>query len=139
VRRAVLDANVLLSAAIHPSGSPGRLVERFLRDGAFELILSSAIIAEVQRAFTYPRILKALHAGFASELWLEDLVVLADLIGDSPIRRVCRDPDDDKYLAAALAGRATHVVTGDRDLLDLREYEGILLVPPDEFLRHLDR
>jgi len=139
VRRAVLDANVLLSAAIHPAGAPGRLVERFLRDSAFESILSPAIIAEVERVFAYPRIKKALHASFAPELWLEDLVVLADLVGDVPTRRLCRDPDDDKYLSAALAGRASHLVTGDRDLLDVREYEGILVVQPDDFLRHLDR
>ena len=44
------------------------------------------------------------------------------------------DPDDDKYLAAALEGRATLVVTGDPDLLALEEHQGVRIVSPRAFL-----
>jgi predicted nucleic acid-binding protein len=48
---------------------------------------------------------------------------------------VTADPDDDVYFAAALEGRAAFLVSGDRDLLDVGTYEGVLLVVPREFHR----
>lgn len=45
-----------------------------------------------------------------------------------------RDPDDNKFLEAALAGRADYVVTGDKDLRDLEEHEGVKIRFPEEFL-----
>jgi uncharacterized protein len=51
---------------------------------------------------------------------------------------VCLDPDDDKYLAAAVEGRAAFIITGDRQLLALREYEGVRIVGPNTFLEALD-
>jgi predicted nucleic acid-binding protein len=56
VFRAVLDANVFVSAAIHPDGPPGRIVEQFLRTDAFTLVLSEAIVDEVMRARAYPKV-----------------------------------------------------------------------------------
>jgi hypothetical protein len=48
--------------------------------------------------------------------------------------RVCRDPADDKFLALAHAGKATCIVTGDRDLLELGLFRGIPVVTPGQFL-----
>ena len=112
--RAVLDANVYISAIIQPAGTPGRLVERFLRDADFEIVLSLAIVDEVMRALAYPKVRKLLR-GVDAQLWFEDIVMLADLVvGAQQLSGICDDPDDDKYLAAALEGRAGYVVTGDQ-------------------------
>jgi predicted nucleic acid-binding protein len=46
----------------------------------------------------------------------------------------CRDPKDDKFLSLAVCGRATHLVTGDADLLALNPFEGIRIVTPRQFL-----
>jgi len=132
--RAVLDANVYISAIIQPSGTPGRLVERFLRDASFEVVLSPAIVDEVLRAMAYPKLRKLLR-GADPQLWFEDLVVLADLVaGAQQLSGVCKDPDDDKYVAAALEGRAAFVVTGDRACLALKERAGVEIVTPRAFL-----
>lgn len=132
--RAVLDANVYISAIIQPAGTPGRLVERFLRDAIFEVVLSPAIVDEVLRAMAYPKVRKLLR-GADAQLWFEDLVVLADLVaGAQRFSGVCKDPDDDKYVAAALEGRAAYVVTGDRAFLALREHAGVEIVTPRTFL-----
>lgn len=131
--RAVLDANVYVSAIIQPAGTPGRLVERFLRHADFESVLSPAIVDEVLRALGYRKVRRLLR-GADAQLWFEDLVVLADLVADTELSGVCDDPDDDKYLAAALEGRASHVVTGDRRFLALREYGGVAIVTPRAFL-----
>ena len=129
--RAVLDANVYVSALIQPDGTPGRLVERFLRDEAFELVLSPHVVDEVLRVLTYPKVRSLIRAGAEPELWFEDVVVLADMVaGELHVSGVCDDPDDDKYVAAALEGRAAYVVTGDQRFLELREHEGVLIVKP---------
>jgi putative PIN family toxin of toxin-antitoxin system len=138
VIRAVLDANVYVSAAVRPEGPPGQIIKRFLRDGAFEIVLSHAIVEEVLRALNYPKVRKYIRSGLDPELWFEDIVVLSQLVaGDHELAGASKDPDDDKYLAAAIEGRARFVVAGDSDLLDLKEYDSIRIVSPRAFLDRL--
>lgn len=134
--RAVLDANVYVSAILQPAGVPGLIVGNFLRDASFEAVLSPAIIDEVLRVFGYRKLRKLLRSVDA-QLWFEDLVVLTDVVTDRPLTGVCEDPDDDKYIAAALEGRASHVVTGDRRFLAVREHGGVAIVTPRAFLELL--
>ena len=68
--RVVLDANVFVSAYIHPEGTPGQIVERFLRLGSFELILTDEIVDEVIAALSYPKVRKAARSIVEPELWL---------------------------------------------------------------------
>jgi predicted nucleic acid-binding protein len=55
------------------------------------------------------------------------------------VPRLSADPDDDQYVACAIAGRATFLVTGDPDLLDLRQHAGIRITTPREFVSVLRR
>lgn len=138
--RILLDANVLISAVIRPSGPPGQIVADFLRAHSFDLVLSPAVVAEVERALALPRIRKYLVSPHDVHVWLVDLVALADLVDDTGrVAGVVRDPDDDVVLAAAGAGRAEVLVTGDQDLLALREYEGIAIATPRAALDMLRR
>lgn len=131
----MLDANVYVSAVIRPEGAPGQVIDRFLRDSAFEIVVSPAIVEETLRAVTYPKVRKYLRGTVDAGLWFEDIVLLAELVsGDQQVSAASTDPDDDKYLAAALEGRATLVVTGDPDLLALEEYQGVRIVNPRAFL-----
>ena len=133
--RVVLDANVYVSAIIRPEGPPGRVIERFLRDSAFEIVLSPAIVEETLRALTYAKVRKYVRGTVDHQLWFEDLVLLAEFVaGDYEMSAASADPDDDKYLAAALEGRATLVVTGDPDLLALEEHQGVRIVNLRAFL-----
>lgn len=133
--RAVLDANVYVSAAVRPEGPPGQIVDRFVRTGPFEIVMSQSIVEEVLRALSYPKVRKYIRPGLDPELWFEDIVVLSHLVAeDREIERISKDPDDDKYIAAAIEGRAGFVVAGDADLLDLRCHEGIRIVSPRAFL-----
>jgi len=133
--RALLDAIVLISAAIRPSGTPGLVISALLERDAFELVLSPSIIAEAEEALRLPKIRKYLAEPDEAVLWLADLSALADLANDSGrAKGVCRDPEDDAVLSAAFEGRANVIVTGDDDLLALKEYEGIAIVTPRVFL-----
>ena len=133
--RAVLDANVFVSAAIRPGGPPGRIIERFLGENGFTLVLSEDIVREVLRALEYPKVRRYVRRDLDPALWFEDLVVLAELVaGTVQVAGVSDDPDDDKYLAAAVAGRTSFVVTGDPHLLTVREYEGVRIITPRSFL-----
>jgi predicted nucleic acid-binding protein len=49
-----------------------------------------------------------------------------------------KDPADNRYLECAIEGEAPYIVTGDKHLLELKEYEGIVILPPAGFLAALD-
>ena len=105
--RAVLDANVYVSAAVRPEGPPGQIVNRFLRSGSFEIVVSKAIVEEVLRALSYPKVRKYIRPGLDPELWFEDIVVLSLLVGgEREVEAASRDRDGDKYIAAAIESRA---------------------------------
>ena len=137
--RAVLDANIFVSAAIRPEGPPGKLLRRFLTDQAFELVMSPSIAAEIVAALRYPSVRKCLRSTIDPGRW-EAIMLLADIVEDTVLPRpVSQDPDDDKFLAAAVIGRASVVVSGDRHLLSLVQHEDIRVIPPKAFLDLLDR
>lgn len=133
--RAVLDANVFVSAYVRPEGTPGQVIERFLRHPAFELVLSTEIAAEVLHSIAYPKVLKAARSRTEPALWFEDILVLAEMIpGEHRVAGISADPDDDKSIAAAIEGRAAFVVSGDPDLLEIGEHQGIRFLTPRAFL-----
>jgi len=135
VLRAVLDANVYVSAYVRPEGPPGQTIARFLRDASFEIVLSAEIVEEVLQALAYPKVRKAVRTKIDPELWFEDILVLAQLItGEYKISGLSKDPDDDKYIAAAIEGRAVFVVSGDPDLLTVGEHQGVRIITPRAFL-----
>ncbi len=137
--RAVLDANVLVSALIRPQGPPGRIVLRLLKDGAFELVVSPSTLDELRRSLGYPRVRRYLRSTQQEiDTWIESLAVVADVVeGSLRLQVVTEDPDDDIYIAAAIEGMAHYIVSGDRHLLDVGEVEGIQIVTPREFVRIL--
>ena len=116
--RAILDANVLISALISPSGSPARILLAW-QEGHFELIVSPALLAEFRRALTYPRIERLIAPADADAFvaWLSRFALLArDATLPPPIDAA--DPDDD-YLLALAAEQRAQLVSGDGHLLAL--------------------
>lgn len=132
--RIVLDTNILVSALL-ARGGPWRIVEA-VRDGESEIVTSPILLAELERILNLARVTRRARLSHVEVAgYLEELRKLAIVI-EPAIRLsvVIRDPDDDRVLEAAVAGSAEYVVTSDRDLLDLREYEGIRIVTPAVFL-----
>lgn len=133
--RAVLDTNVIVSATLIRGGNEDRVIRAWLR-GAFELVLSPQILEEIGRVLTYEKLRRSCWMTDAEVvLLLETLAQEGVLVPGSASVRASRDPEDDKFLAAAVQARARYVVTGDRDLLDLKLHRGVRMVGPAQFLR----
>lgn len=130
--RAVLDANVLVSAAIGPLGAPADCL-RAHAEGRFELIVSPALMRELREVMARPRLRRYLEheqaEQFAAEL--EQDAVMGEDPPEPPA--VCRDPDDDYLLALARISEAHLLVTGDADLLATRTAD-LRIVTPRAFL-----
>lgn len=131
--RAVLDTNVLVSGLIRPRGAIG-LVLRGLRDRRFVSIASRPMLEEIADVLGRPWLRDKYGLDDAAvETFLRFLVLRTELV--SPTERIerSRDPRDDLFLEAAVAGHADRLVTGDADLLALESHEGI---SPDSDRRH---
>jgi putative PIN family toxin of toxin-antitoxin system len=116
--RAVLDPNVLISAALSRSGAPAELVRRWQR-GEFELIVSPGLLVELERALAYPklaRLVSAEHAAALLALLRAEAEIAEDPTDPAPVRS--EDPGDD-YLIALSAAHGAALVSGDKHLLAL--------------------
>jgi putative PIN family toxin of toxin-antitoxin system len=133
--RAVLDTNVLVSGLLSDHGPPRQLVDAWL-DGRYVLVTSLYQVEELNHVLAYPRIADRLRLADAEvDLLLAALLSQGEVVaGVLQLPGVTRDPKDDPLVACAVEGRADYLVSGDRDLLDLGEYEGIQIVTPRDFL-----
>jgi putative PIN family toxin of toxin-antitoxin system len=133
--RAVLDANVIISALLSPGGSPARTLVAWSA-GRYELIGSKNLLDELARALAYPKLRRRVPPDEAERVvrWLwRDATIRPDPDGVPAIRSV--DPGDDYLILLASAERAV-LVTGDDHLLRLRSL--IPVASPAEFLARLD-
>lgn len=132
--RAILDTNVLISAFFW-HGPPHQLLER-IGKGAITLVSSQALLTELGEVIGREKFDAILIRSYTSrERSLEEVRRLVEII-DPPLlsERVCRDPDDDQILALAIAAQADFIVSGDRDLLVLRAFQGIPILTAAEAL-----
>jgi putative PIN family toxin of toxin-antitoxin system len=129
--RAVLDPDVHISALLAPRGVPARVLRAWI-DGAFELIASPLLLAELERALAYPKLRKRVPSEDAAR-FVEWLGRSATTIDDPDVAPPIRSPDvgDDYLLALAAAARAA-LVTGDGHLLSLDT--DLPIYPPATFL-----
>ena len=127
--KAVFDTNVLIAAFL-TEGICAKLLTRARRRD-FDLILCDGILQE------FKRVLKKKFAASPHEI-SEVLIILSEATQDiraktDSIAPTCRDLDDDLILACAREAVADYVVTGDEDLLVLKNFEGISILNPREF------
>lgn len=135
--RAVVDTGVLVSGLIRPRGTIGDVLHA-LRDGRFTTIYSTPMMVEVIDVLGRAKFRAKYHVQFDDITALVNLIRLrGELVIPKRVITVCRDPKDNKFLEAALAGEAEAIVTGDDDLLTLHPFEGVDILRPAEFLARL--
>jgi putative PIN family toxin of toxin-antitoxin system len=133
--RAILDTNVLIRGVLNPSGTPAAAIDAW-RDGYFELVTSPELLAELRRVLAERRIARRLSKAAESGRGLVAEMERAGIVV-TPLQRVDavpRDPADNRVLEAAVAGGADYIVSGDQDLTDLVEFEGIPILKPAAFV-----
>lgn len=131
--RVVPDANVVASG-IFWAGPPNQVLRRCL-SGKDTLLVSVPILAEYREVIR--RLAGAEPAIFSR--WDLLLTAVGEMVEPQRLGGVCRDADDEKYLEAAVGGRAQALVSGDKAILVLNEIRGIPILSPRAFLSGLSR
>lgn len=133
--RAVFDTVIFVRGLLNPLSIWGRLV--FERYEDYRLIVSPPVLREVLEVVDRPTLARRFRfvAGMDKARLL---ALLADaevvVVDEDDLPRVCRDPNDDMFLATAVAGGARFIVSEDNDLLALGEYDGVRVVNAEAFL-----
>ena len=118
--KVILDANVLVSAAIQ-TGPSYRLVARWLDQGDLEVLICPALLAEVEDVLDRPRLRKRVDPEL-SQLYIATIRRIADVVTDpGPIEATTRDVDDDYLVALGRQRGVDWIVTGDKDLLEWKD------------------
>ena len=133
--RVVLDTNIIVSGYLVVAGIPAQIVAAW-RAERFAVIVSPVLLAEYEEVLNYDR-LRRRHGLTSAEISREIAALAAAALLVAPQATpavIAADPDDDHVVAAAMAGEADYIVSGDAHLLDLREHRGIRVLSPSAFL-----
>ena len=128
--KATLDTNILISA-LGWRGNPKQVFDKIV-NGEVELVISNEQFNELSEAIEYP---KFQFTQQQKDRFKSLVLELSNFV--KPLERidaVKKDPDDNMVLEAAVAGNAEYIVSGDSDLLKLKEFRGIKIRTPRKFL-----
>ena len=131
----VLDTNVIVSALISPAGPPVEIFRLWEQD-RFELASSPPLISELEKTLAYSKIRKLmpqfeaqvprLLSRLQSNTVMVEPEISLDIIED--------DPTDNRVLECAVAAEAQYIISGDKHLLSLKQYRGIIILSPAGFI-----
>jgi putative PIN family toxin of toxin-antitoxin system len=129
--RVVIDTHVLISGLFSTTSTPALAVEKAITKG--QLVATTETLREL-----IEKLLQAKFDRYVSrerrEALLQRVASIVEIVEVLQAVRASRDSKDDKFLEAAVNGRANVLVTGDRDLLDLNPFRGIAIVTPADYL-----
>jgi putative PIN family toxin of toxin-antitoxin system len=128
----VVDANMFISAFIW-GGIPEAVVYR-VTDKSDALFLSDSIVDEIERTFRKPKLRQSESRIVAFVAYIKKIGKIVTISPKHRITGVCRDLSDEKYIECALAAGADYIISGDRDLLDLKEYGGVKIVTARDYM-----
>lgn len=134
--RLVLDTNTVVSGLLWDY-TPSQLIDAGLQ-GRIELFTSQVLLLELEDVLPRRKLARRVAAsGLSVAQLVARYALLAHSVSPAAIERVSADPDDDHVLACAIAAKADLVVSGDSDLLELGQYQGIPIVSPAEAFTRL--
>jgi putative PIN family toxin of toxin-antitoxin system len=129
--RTVFDTGVVVSAILLPRSIPRRAFDLATVSG--RMLASQSTIDELEEVLRRPKFNKYVSEQARLE-FLAALVSEAEIVPITQNLAACRDSKDDKFLELAISGHASHIVSGDADLLVLHPFRGLAILRPDEFL-----
>ncbi len=132
--RYVFDTNVIVSALLFEQGNPGQTLYKALNES--EILLSEEVASEIKDVLSREKFARYI-TWEERELFLQLLIQETTLVEITEKIQECRDPKDNKFLELAVSGAASHLITGDPDLLVLDPFRGIRILTPRQFLDSL--
>jgi len=134
VLRIVLDTNIIVSRAIKKNDDSDKLFAA-LKNRKIALVISYSILEEIIDVLSRPRIIKFTKMGKNHIKQLAALLLDRAIITEPQQKiTICRDHADNKFIEAAISGRAEYIVSGDKDLLDLQKHKTIKIISLKEFV-----
>lgn len=127
--RVLFDTNVLIAAFIS-EGVCAKLMRR-ARKRQFSLVSSPMILQEFQDVLIRKFSATRRESQEALQVIMEAVEAMTQ--SERAVTGVCRDPEDDRILGCALAGEADYLVTGDEDLLVMKQFKAIRIIAPRDF------
>ena len=137
--KVTVDTNVLVSATFWYGDSYEVLVRAEQKE--FELVLSESILEEFYKVLHYPEIQEKIkNKNLEMTTTIAKLAAVASMVETgTTLNIVMEDPDDNKVLECAKAGKADFIITKDHHLLRLHRFEHIPILTPNQFLKNLGR
>ena len=134
----VLDTNTIVSAFFW-EGNEAELLRK-IEQGKAKLYITNGILKEVKEVIRRPKFNEVMKkAGLTPDQIMQKIVSLSHLVIAQKITvKVCRDEKDNKFLECAESAKADYLVSGDKDLLSLKEYKEILIVRTGRMLQLLE-
>lgn len=130
--KVILDTNIFVSG-LHWQGASAKVIDAW-SDGKFELVSSEDIIEELTNT-----LLGFKKKALPLKIILERVTIItagATIVHPSIQHNAVKaDPDDNKFIDAAVEANADYIVTQDNDLLRIKEFQGVKIVKPEEFLK----
>ena len=130
--KAVVDTNVFISSFLNPKGTPRKVISLW-KTGEIIICLSAEILEEYIEVLIRMGLKDEPETGELLELFRKRINI--DFVAiDQDIKLIASDPDDDKFIECAVNAGAEVIITGDRHLKDLKQYKGIDILSPAEFI-----
>ncbi len=127
--RVVVDTNVIASA-IFFGGKPQSIIN-LIMNGRIDAFVTKEILEEYTDTINY---LKNKYPGKKSRIPLIEIEEKCNVIESHSSIHICRDPDDNKFIECAQDSACYYIVSGDKDLLSIRNYNGIKILTVTKFL-----
>lgn len=135
VKKVVLDTNVLISSILF-KGELARIVDLWKR-GKIVPVISRATFNEFRSVLEYPKF--RLTKGEIKAIIEEEVLPFFEIVEiTSEVSGVCKDPEDDKFIACALSASADFIVSGDKDLCDVVTHKSIKIIRASHLMKMID-
>ena len=135
VESVVIDTNVLISSALSTKGLPATCVRHFIQHS--RIVFSDETFEEFHSRLWRPKFDSYISREKRQSILL-DFSNIAEWVEISGELNLCRDPDDNKFLEVAVKANATMLVSGDRDLTDLKRIEDIPIYTPSQCIKLIE-
>jgi len=135
VIRVVLDTNVLVSALLFKT-TLSKIIDLW-QGGVIIPVISKDTFQELRAVLEYSKF--ALSPDEIRAILEQEILPFFEVIDvGEEVKGICNDPADDKFISCALSAFADYIVSGDKALIDLKQYKSVKIIKPSEFLKLFD-